>query len=131
FYAWKVKFGGMDVSDAQKLKGLEAENAKLKRLLAEAMIDNAGAKDLLAKNGDARAEARSRCASDNGASDERASQGLVGALDRNACRPPGRHGDRRSWHASDRGPASSMFRRSHPMRQRQRLSSMRARNVTK
>lgn len=39
--AWKAKFGGMDVSDAQKLKGLEAENAKLKRLLAEAMIDNA------------------------------------------------------------------------------------------
>jgi putative transposase len=48
-YAWKAKFGGMDVSDAQKLKGLEAENAKLKRLLAEAMIDNAGLKDLLAK----------------------------------------------------------------------------------
>jgi putative transposase len=49
FYAWKAKFGGMDVSDAQKLRGLEAENAKLKRLLAEAMIDNAGLKDLLAK----------------------------------------------------------------------------------
>ena len=48
-YAWKSKFGGMDVSDAQRLKGLEAENAKLKRLLAEAMIDNAGLKDLLAK----------------------------------------------------------------------------------
>ena len=48
-YAWKAKFGGMDVSDAQKLRGLEAENAKLKRLLAEAMIDNAGLKDLLAK----------------------------------------------------------------------------------
>jgi len=48
-YAWRAKFGGMDVSDAQKLKGLEAENAKLKRLLAEAMIDNAGLKDLLAK----------------------------------------------------------------------------------
>ena len=48
-YAWRAKFGGMDVSDAQKLKGLEADNAKLKRLLAEAMIDNAGLKDLLAK----------------------------------------------------------------------------------
>lgn len=47
--AWKAKFGGLDVSDAQKLRGLEAENAKLKRLLAEAMIDNAGLKDLLAK----------------------------------------------------------------------------------
>jgi putative transposase len=48
-YGWKAKYGGMDVSDAQKLRGLEAENAKLKRLLAEAMIDNAGLKDLLAK----------------------------------------------------------------------------------
>ena len=48
-YAWKAKFGGMDVSDAQKLRALEAENAKLKRLLAESMIDNAGLKDLLAK----------------------------------------------------------------------------------
>ena len=47
--AWKAKFGGMDVSDAQKLRALEAENAKLKRLLAESMIDNAGLKDLLAK----------------------------------------------------------------------------------
>lgn len=48
-YGWKAKYGGMDVSDAQKLRGLEAENAKLKRLLAEAMIDNAGLKDLLVK----------------------------------------------------------------------------------
>jgi putative transposase len=48
-YAWKAKFGGMDVSDAQKLRGLEVENGKLKRLLAEAMVDNAGLKDLLAK----------------------------------------------------------------------------------
>ena len=49
FYAWKAKYGGMDVSDAQKLRALEAENGKLKRLLAESMIDNAGLKDLLAK----------------------------------------------------------------------------------
>jgi len=49
FYAWKAKYGGMDVSDAQKLRALQAENAKLKRLLAETMIDNAGLKDLLAK----------------------------------------------------------------------------------
>jgi len=48
-YAWKGKFGVVDVYDAQKLRGLEAENAKLKRLLAEAMTDNAGLKDLLAR----------------------------------------------------------------------------------
>jgi putative transposase len=49
FYAWKAKFGGMDVSEAKRLKTLEAENAKLKRLYADAMLDNAGLKDLLAK----------------------------------------------------------------------------------
>ena len=41
FYNWKSKFGGMDVSEAKRLKGLETENAKLKRLLADAMLDNA------------------------------------------------------------------------------------------
>lgn len=49
FYAWKAKYGGMDVADAQKLKGMEVENAKLKRLLADAMLDNAALKDLLGK----------------------------------------------------------------------------------
>ena len=47
FYAWKAKYGGMQVSGARRLKALEAENAKLKRLYAEAMLDNAGLKDLL------------------------------------------------------------------------------------
>jgi putative transposase len=49
FYKWKAKFGGLDVSDARRLKALEDENAKLKRLLAEAMLDNAMLKDLAAK----------------------------------------------------------------------------------
>jgi putative transposase len=49
FYNWKSKFGGMDVSEAKRLKGLESENAKLKRLLADAMLDNAALKDLLSK----------------------------------------------------------------------------------
>ncbi len=49
FYAWKAKFGGMEVSDAKRLKALEDENAKLKRLLADAMLDNAGLKDLLSR----------------------------------------------------------------------------------
>ena len=50
FYAWKAKFGGMDVSEAKRLKSLEDENAKLKRLLADAMLDASVLKDLLAKN---------------------------------------------------------------------------------
>ena len=45
-YAWKAKFGGMSVSDAKRLKQLEEENAKLKKLLAEAMLDNAVLKDI-------------------------------------------------------------------------------------
>lgn len=49
FYAWKAKYGGLDVSDAKKLKALESENAKLKKLLADAMLDNAGLKELLTK----------------------------------------------------------------------------------
>ena len=50
FYKWKAKFGGMDVSDARKLKTLESENARLKKLLADAMLDNAVLKDLLGKS---------------------------------------------------------------------------------
>ena len=46
YYNWKAKFGGMTVSDAQRLKALEAENARLKRLLAESMLDNAALKDI-------------------------------------------------------------------------------------
>jgi putative transposase len=49
FYAWKAKYGGLDVSEAKRLKALEDENAKLKKLLADAMLDNVALKDLLAK----------------------------------------------------------------------------------
>ena len=49
FYAWKSKYGGMDVSDARRLKAVEEENVKLKRLLADAMLDNVALKDLLAR----------------------------------------------------------------------------------
>ena len=49
FYKWKAKFGGMDVSEARRLKALEDENAKLKRMLADAMLDNVAQKDLLGK----------------------------------------------------------------------------------
>ena len=46
FYAWKAKFGGMEVSDARRLKALEDENSKLKRLLADSLLDQAALKDL-------------------------------------------------------------------------------------
>ncbi len=49
-YKWKAKFGGMEVSDARKLKALEDENRRLKKLLAEQMLDNAVLKDLVGKN---------------------------------------------------------------------------------
>jgi putative transposase len=48
-YQWKAKFGGMDVSEAKRLRALEDENAKLKRMLADAMLDNVALKDLLGK----------------------------------------------------------------------------------
>ena len=47
FYAWKAKFGGMEVSDAKQLRELEAENRKLKRLLGEAELDKAALKELV------------------------------------------------------------------------------------
>ena len=50
FYKYKAKFGGMEISDARKLKALEDENAKLKKLLAETMLDNAILKDVASKN---------------------------------------------------------------------------------
>ncbi len=49
FYKWKAKYGGLDVSEARRLKALEDENRRLKKLLAEAMLDNAMLKDIAAK----------------------------------------------------------------------------------
>ena len=48
-YNWKAKYGGLEVSEAKRLRALEDENGRLKRLLADAMLDNAGLKDLLSK----------------------------------------------------------------------------------
>ena len=48
-YNWKAKYGGLEVSEAKRLRSLEDENAKLKRLLADSMLDNAALKDLLTK----------------------------------------------------------------------------------
>jgi putative transposase len=49
FYNWKAQYGGLEVSEAKRLKGLESENARLKKILADAMLDIAALKDLLAK----------------------------------------------------------------------------------
>jgi putative transposase len=48
-YKWKAKYGGMEVSEAKKLRALEDENSKLKHMLADAMLDNVALKDLLGK----------------------------------------------------------------------------------
>ena len=50
FYKWKAKYGGLEVSEARRLKSLEDENRRLKKLLADSMLDNAALKDLLGKN---------------------------------------------------------------------------------
>jgi putative transposase len=50
FYKWKAKFGGLEASDAKRLRTLEDENRRLKKLLAEQMLDNAALKDLVGKN---------------------------------------------------------------------------------
>lgn len=50
FYKWKAKFGGLDLSEARRLKLIEDENRRLKKLLAEAVLDNAALKDILGKN---------------------------------------------------------------------------------
>lgn len=57
FYRWKAKYGDLDVSEARRPRSLEEENARLKKLLAEAMLDKAVLRDLAGKNGDARREA--------------------------------------------------------------------------
>lgn len=50
FYKWKSKYGGLEVNEAKRLRALEDENSRLKRLLADAMLDNAALKDVLSKN---------------------------------------------------------------------------------
>jgi putative transposase len=50
FYKWKAKYGGLEISEVRRLKALEDENARLKRLLADAMLDNAALKEIAGKN---------------------------------------------------------------------------------
>ncbi len=60
FYKWKAKYGGLEISDAKRLKALEDENGKLKKLLAEAHARQRHAQDVASRNGDARRKARGR-----------------------------------------------------------------------
>ena len=71
-YKWKAKYGGMDVSEAKRLKSLEDENAKLKKLLADTMLDNSALKDLPGENGSARRQAKGCRVSQGDLRDERA-----------------------------------------------------------
>ncbi|QZO02090.1 IS3 family transposase [Chenggangzhangella methanolivorans] len=93
FYKWKAKFGGLDVSEARRLKGLEDENGRLKRMLADAMLDNAALKDLLGKvvTPAARREAVAYLAEAFEMSERRACR-VVGA-DRMSVRYEGTRGD--------------------------------------
>ena len=112
FYKFKAKYGGMDVSDARRLKTLEdvainpervyAVNARLKKLLAEQMLDNAILKDVAAKNGDARCEAEGGGSCLHGACGEPAS----GVPDQS----PFRRVHRYSFNRSSNSPASSTIK---------------------
>jgi hypothetical protein len=73
-YAWKAKFGGMGVSEAQQLKALEDGNRRFKSLLSDAMLGRAGLTELLSKNGRARRHARRRLSSADDVRDQRAAQ---------------------------------------------------------
>src|SRR5688500_13867540 len=61
YYLWRSKFGGMDVSDAKRLKALEAENTRLKKLLADAMLENEVTKEALRNTGGQRRFVGSWC----------------------------------------------------------------------
>jgi len=67
YYQWKSKYGGMEASDLKRVRELEVENAKLKRMYAELVLDNAAMKDLIAKNYRTGAEARGGALPDAGA----------------------------------------------------------------
>ena len=84
FYKWRSKYGGMEVSDARRLKALEAENAKLKKLLAEQMLDVATLKEMLGKTSEARFEAAS-CGLGHNREELFATAGLCPGRDRFAC----------------------------------------------
>lgn len=97
FYRWRSKFGGMDVSESKRLRALDDENAKLKKLLADQMLDNAALKAVLGKNGEACGQAPCRGLPP---ADGRAAGGGGGDA-RRQCDPA--HPRRRAGDAAQRG----------------------------
>lgn len=79
-YNWRAKYGGLEVSEAKRLRSLEDESGRLKRLLVDAMLDNAGLKDLLSKNGTSAAKREALAHL----------QALLDVSERRACRVNGR-----------------------------------------
>ena len=84
FYRWRSKYGGMEVSEARRLKALEAENAKLKKMLAEQMLDVAMLKEMLGKTSEARCKA-TRCGPGHDRETLQPAAGLRPGRDRSAC----------------------------------------------
>ena len=97
-YKWKAKYGGLEVSDARRLKALEDENRKLKRLLADSLLDNAALKDLLEKTAEACGATRGGEQGDGASRAESAAcvrTGRTGSLDHALPVPAaGRHGNK-------------------------------------
>jgi len=87
FYKWRSKYGGMEVSDAKKLKALDAENAKLKKLLAEQMMDVSTLKEMLGKTFEARFKT-TRCGLGHDRETIHAEAGLCLGADGSARVPP-------------------------------------------
>ena len=87
FYKWRSKFGGMEVPDAKNLKSLEAENAKLKKLLAEQMMDVSTLKEMLGKTFEARI-ATQCCGLGHEREAIQSEAHLRGSWDRSACLSP-------------------------------------------
>ncbi|WP_154674525.1 IS3 family transposase [Mesorhizobium erdmanii] len=124
FYKYKAKFGGMDVSDARKLKALEEENAKLKKLLAEQMLDNAILKDVAGKKmvtPDAKRSAVVHACDQHGVSQRRACKALF--VDRSSVRYKSIRPDDAVFRAAMKTVAAQRrrfgYRRIHIMLERQ------------
>lgn len=110
FYRWRAKFGGMDVSEAKRLKALEDENRRLKTMVADLSLDNQALRSLLGKNGSARGVPPSRGRAPGGLQDvhpARLPSGRPRAFDRLLPKPsPGARGARREAQGARREEAA-------------------------